>query len=135
MEMKILDLPLMFVWYDMIYSGEKLEEYREIKHHWIKRIMKCVKWCSKGVVRSDISKDGIRYCYDNLATGKKLCYSYEHGAFAAEILQTSLKSPTGSLMSASVEATPKQPCYLKSKVSQLASVTLNGVHQRIKKYS
>lgn len=45
MTMIILDLILKGKWYDMIASGEKPEEYREIKSYWIKRIMKCYKWC------------------------------------------------------------------------------------------
>lgn len=32
--MKILDLPLKAKWYDMIESGVKPEEYREIKPYW-----------------------------------------------------------------------------------------------------
>lgn len=36
--MKIIDLPLKKEWFDMIASGEKHEEYREIKHHWLKRL-------------------------------------------------------------------------------------------------
>lgn len=39
MEKKILELPLMFVWYDMIDVGEKPEEYREIKPYWFKRFV------------------------------------------------------------------------------------------------
>jgi hypothetical protein len=35
--MKIIDLPLKKEWYYMIESGEKREEYREIKPYWIKR--------------------------------------------------------------------------------------------------
>ena len=35
---KILDLPLKKEWYNMIESGEKKEEYREIKPYWIKRL-------------------------------------------------------------------------------------------------
>jgi hypothetical protein len=35
--MKILDLPLKKEWYCMIESGEKREEYREIKPYWTKR--------------------------------------------------------------------------------------------------
>lgn len=46
--MKTLDLVLKSKWYDMIASGEKQEEYREIKPYWTKRIMKCFKWCSRG---------------------------------------------------------------------------------------
>lgn len=36
--MNILDLPLMAVWYIMIESGKKTEEYRELKPYWIKRL-------------------------------------------------------------------------------------------------
>lgn len=35
---KILDLPLKKEWYNMIESGTKTEEYREIKPYWIKRL-------------------------------------------------------------------------------------------------
>lgn len=35
--MKILDLPLKKEWYEMIESGVKTEEYREIKPYWIRR--------------------------------------------------------------------------------------------------
>ena len=37
--MKILDLVLKHKWYDMIASGEKREEYREIKPYWFKRLI------------------------------------------------------------------------------------------------
>lgn len=37
--MKILDLVLIGLWYDMIESGEKPEEYREIKPYWEKRLL------------------------------------------------------------------------------------------------
>ncbi len=36
--MKILDLVLKHKWYDMIASGEKPDEYREITHHWMQRL-------------------------------------------------------------------------------------------------
>ena len=36
---KILDLPLKKEWYDMIESGVKTEEYREIKPYWCKRLL------------------------------------------------------------------------------------------------
>ena len=38
--MKILYLTLKKKWYDMIDAGEKLDEYREVKDYWIKRLMK-----------------------------------------------------------------------------------------------
>lgn len=37
--MKILHLPLKAKWYDMIESGKKTEEYREIKGYWQKRLV------------------------------------------------------------------------------------------------
>jgi hypothetical protein len=38
--MKILQLPLKKEWYEMIESGVKTEEYREIKPHWIRRFFR-----------------------------------------------------------------------------------------------
>ena len=37
--MKILDLPLKKEWYEMIESGTKTEEYREVKPYWEKRLL------------------------------------------------------------------------------------------------
>lgn len=37
-EPRILDLSLCYQWYDMIASGEKTEEYREIKDYWLHRL-------------------------------------------------------------------------------------------------
>jgi len=36
--MRILDLSLTYHWYDMIASGEKKEEYRELKEFYFKRL-------------------------------------------------------------------------------------------------
>lgn len=36
---KILYLPLKKEWYNMIESGEKKEEYRELSNYWYKRLM------------------------------------------------------------------------------------------------
>lgn len=38
--MNILHLTLKKKWFDMIAAGEKLEEYREIKPYWVRRL-KC----------------------------------------------------------------------------------------------
>lgn len=38
-KIKILDLPLKKEWYEMIESGIKKEEYREIKPYWSKRLL------------------------------------------------------------------------------------------------
>ena len=37
-KMRILDLSLTYHWYDMIASGEKREEYRELKKFYFKRL-------------------------------------------------------------------------------------------------
>ena len=49
--MKIIDLPLKKEWYDMIESGIKTEEYREIKPYWEKRLLdyKAIKANAKGI--------------------------------------------------------------------------------------
>ena len=36
--MKVLKLTMCHKWYDMIESGEKQVEYREIKKHWVKTL-------------------------------------------------------------------------------------------------
>lgn len=41
-EMKTLHLPLKAQWYEMIESGVKTEEYREIKPYWLKRLLKVI---------------------------------------------------------------------------------------------
>ena len=38
----VLDLPLKKEWYEMIESGIKTEEYREIKPYWMKRLLEGV---------------------------------------------------------------------------------------------
>lgn len=43
-EKKILRLPLKKEWYDLIESGIKTEEYREIKPYWIKRLVSFSQW-------------------------------------------------------------------------------------------
>lgn len=40
-ELIILDLTLKKHWFDMVLSGIKLEEYRDIKKHWVSRF--CIK--------------------------------------------------------------------------------------------
>lgn len=47
MIMKILHLPLKAKWYEMIESGVKTEEYRELKTYWVKRLT-CLYY--KGVI-------------------------------------------------------------------------------------
>ena len=44
--MKTLTLSLKKKWFDMIASGEKKEEYREISPYWIKRLLRCGFLCN-----------------------------------------------------------------------------------------
>ena len=43
--MKVLHLTLKKKWFDMILSGEKKEEYREIKEYWWMRLVQCGETC------------------------------------------------------------------------------------------
>ena len=79
MKRKVLNLSLTPKAFEMIALGIWLETYRELTPYWVERIMKCVKWCSKGVVRDNKSSRGFKYCYDNLVTGRELCYSRHNG--------------------------------------------------------
>ena len=71
-EMKVLHLTLKKKWFDMILSGDKKEEYREIKPYWFRRLVYCGKddlineWCK------DIQdkKLAARWNYDNYYYGK-----------------------------------------------------------------
>lgn len=45
--MKTLDLVLKRKWFEMIASGEKTEEYREIKPYWESRLGGCFRWCNQ----------------------------------------------------------------------------------------
>ena len=55
---KTLYLPLKKEWYEMIESGVKTEEYREIKPYWIKRL--CNNWVS-----GDTYVDCLNHCCMN----------------------------------------------------------------------
>lgn len=57
METKTLQLTLKKEWFDKILSGEKTEEYREIKDYWLSRFLDC-----------DENKS-------NHLCAKKLCYA------------------------------------------------------------
>lgn len=60
--MRILHLPLKKEWYEMIESGEKTEEYREIKEYWAKRL--CEDWIS-----GDYYIDCLNHCCMNCVQG------------------------------------------------------------------
>lgn len=64
--MKTLTLSLKKKWFDMIASGEKKEEYREIRPYWIKRLLRCGFLCNGNCV----------------FTGEIVCPACRHLAYA-----------------------------------------------------
>lgn len=47
----MLILPIKKKWFDMIVSGEKKEEYREIKPYWTKRLTKNLPMWETGLIK------------------------------------------------------------------------------------
>lgn len=76
--LKVLDLPLKVKWYEMIESGQKKEEYREIKPFWNKRICGCV-----FVAKSMCEKDKCEYCKE--FTHVRFRYGYTNKAMLFRI--------------------------------------------------
>lgn len=64
--MKILDLPLKAVWYLMIESGDKPEEYREMKPYWMRRICACY---HHGMCRHRTCLDCIKIGFSPVPSG------------------------------------------------------------------
>ena len=62
--MKVLHLTLKKKWFDMIASGEKKEEYREVKDYWMKRLAG-IKGC------------GTSYNFTLLNNIKNKCIDYD----------------------------------------------------------
>lgn len=77
-EMKTIHLPLKAKWYEMIESGVKREEYREVKPYWCKRFI--------GMDRPLFS---FRYGYQESNvkgfTHVKFSYGYTHRTMTFEI--------------------------------------------------
>jgi hypothetical protein len=48
--MKVLNLTLKKKWFDMIKSGEKKEEYREVKEYWNNRLLS-LDWSEEGAYK------------------------------------------------------------------------------------
>ena len=69
--MKILHLPLKKQWYEMIESGVKTEEYREIKPYWEKRL----------IDYKSVSADYDRISFRRFVLGKwtDVCKEYPKG--------------------------------------------------------
>lgn len=67
--MKVLHLTLKKKWFDMILSGEKKEEYREMKPYWHKRLLN--KTYDVIEFRNGYSKESpvMRITFEGLQTG------------------------------------------------------------------
>lgn len=76
--MKTLHLTLKKKWFDMIFSGEKKEEYREIKDYWLKRL------CFNDPVRIH---ECIAYNTDYKIVEFKNGYSKDARKFQIELLE------------------------------------------------
>lgn len=70
-----LDLVLIGKWYDLIASGEKLEEYREIKPYWIRRL--CF---SRIDLLCCCDKNRCEECFKE-ANGEYLAYPFDKVTF------------------------------------------------------
>ena len=63
---KILDLPLKKEWYEMIESGIKKEEYREIKPYWLKRLFRVIQYINKNANYENVDSDCAEFYANNL---------------------------------------------------------------------
>ena len=73
--MRTLHLTLKKEWYEKIERGEKLEEYREIKPYWIKRL--CFYHKQEGCLENDCKE-----CFnDALCDCCYTCYPFEEVCF------------------------------------------------------
>lgn len=82
--MKILDLPLKAKWYNMIESGEKPEEYRDIKPYWMKRLLVGVQPWFQQKVDDDCASFYCDYVYlllENFTRGFFIAKPYTHIRF------------------------------------------------------
>lgn len=66
-------LPIKKQWFDMILNGEKIEEYREIKTYWAKRIYSEVdnRNCAEVLIRNGYSENApALLCKCHIRVGK-----------------------------------------------------------------
>jgi hypothetical protein len=66
----MLILPIKKKWFDMIVSGQKKEEYREIKDYYDTRIGHALlgyplRWCSKSLVEEKMKNETIEVLFKN----------------------------------------------------------------------
>ena len=116
--MKVLDLPLKKEWYDMIESGIKTEEYREIKPYWEKRLLdyKRIKRYVEDNRKELIAK---RLLFPNRPVIEDVCGSFQRGY---------------TRMSVSVMATPSALCCVRLRASPSGRAILTGEHQATEEF-
>lgn len=67
---KMLHLPLRGEWYVLIELGEKREEYREIKTHWIQRLCVWSNGSKIGKADADMFAKDIDFFFSAIKSGK-----------------------------------------------------------------
>lgn len=96
-ENKVLHLTLKKKWFDMILSGEKKEEYREIKKYWFKRLVYQPELVFKYCTGYDLEEDlFLNEGLDHIARNKvsmvgfmpfyAICFRHGYAKDAREIL-------------------------------------------------
>jgi len=74
--MKILNLTLKKEWFELIKSGVKTEEYREIKSYWEKRLLQCNKDLKTKNSKHQCMKQQCSRCILESGGGEFLKYDY-----------------------------------------------------------
>lgn len=72
MEKKVLTLSVKKEWFDKIVSGEKKEEYREIKPYWVARLF----YCRYGKIPSEMVKELTEFIKKDKSTVR---FEHENG--------------------------------------------------------
>lgn len=78
---RILDLSLCYKWYDMIESGEKTEEYREIKDYWLHRLTYIVRIFGEINERDAAFRKNYKYICFHRGQGGKQTMLFEYKGF------------------------------------------------------
>lgn len=96
--MKILELTLKKQWFDMILSGDKKEEYREIKPYWINRLIDNNTWFFKKFdavkFKNGYSKDANSF----LIEFKDINIDYGYSGWGAETGKTYFVIKLGNII-------------------------------------
>lgn len=92
---KTLHLVLKKKWWDMIESGVKTEEYRDIKQKWVSQIMRCYKtidWCRLPLGCKDIYGNPSCSCMRKESNFKHYDYVCFHKGYTANTMTFEVES-------------------------------------------